>query len=45
MTMMFLFIIMGSTHGKAPVGFAALAIGPNWKEQTTLSSLTGKVWR
>ena len=23
MTMMFLFIIMGSTHGKAPVGFAA----------------------
>jgi aquaporin Z len=24
MTMMFLFIIMGSTHGKAPVGFAAL---------------------
>ena len=27
MTMMFLFIIMGSTHGKAPVGFAALAIG------------------
>ncbi|MBN9456444.1 MAG: aquaporin Z [Bosea sp.] len=27
MTMMFLFIIMGSTHGKAPVGFAPLAIG------------------
>ena len=25
--MMFLFIIMGSTHGKAPVGFAPLAIG------------------
>ena len=27
LTMMFLFIIMGSTHGKAPVGFAPLAIG------------------
>jgi aquaporin Z len=27
MTGMFLFIIMGSTHGKAPVGFAPLAIG------------------
>jgi aquaporin Z len=27
MTMMFLFIIMGSTHGKAPAGFAPLAIG------------------
>jgi aquaporin Z len=27
MTMFFLFIIMGSTHGKAPVGFAPLAIG------------------
>ncbi|MCU4181947.1 aquaporin Z [Bosea sp. BH3] len=27
MTMMFLFIIMGSTHGKAPSGFAPLAIG------------------
>ena len=27
MTMMFLFIIMGSTHGRAPVGFAPLAIG------------------
>jgi aquaporin Z len=27
MTMMFLFIIMGSTHGKAPGGFAPLAIG------------------
>ena len=27
MTMMFLFIIMGSTHGKAPVGFAPIAIG------------------
>ncbi len=27
MTMMFLFIIMGATHGKAPVGFAPLAIG------------------
>lgn len=27
MTMVFLFIIMGSTHGKAPVGFAPLAIG------------------
>jgi len=26
-TMMFLFIIMGATHGKAPVGFAPLAIG------------------
>ena len=25
--MMFLFIIMGSTHGKAPAGFAPLAIG------------------
>ena len=25
--MMFLFIIMGATHGKAPVGFAGLAIG------------------
>jgi aquaporin Z len=27
MTMMFLFVIMGSTHGKAPVGFAPIAIG------------------
>jgi glycerol uptake facilitator-like aquaporin len=27
MTMMFLFIIMGATHGKAPAGFALLAIG------------------
>jgi aquaporin Z len=27
MTAMFLFIIMGATHGKAPVGFAGLAIG------------------
>lgn len=27
MTMMFLFIIMGSTYGKAPAGFAPLAIG------------------
>jgi len=27
MTMMFLFIVMGSTHGKAPAGFAPLAIG------------------
>ena len=27
MTLMFLFIIMGSTHGKAPVGFAPIAIG------------------
>jgi aquaporin Z len=27
MTMMFLFIIMGATHGKAPSGFAPLAIG------------------
>ena len=27
MTIMFLFIIMGSTHGKAPAGFAPLAIG------------------
>jgi aquaporin Z len=27
MTMMFLFVIMGSTHGKAPAGFAPLAIG------------------
>src|SRR6266545_411879 len=27
MTMMFLFIIMGVTHGKAPAGFAPLAIG------------------
>jgi aquaporin Z len=27
LTMTFLFIIMGSTHGKAPVGFAPLAIG------------------
>ena len=26
-TMMFLFIIMGSTHGKAPTGFAPIAIG------------------
>src|SRR4051812_21839565 len=24
---MFLFVIMGSTHGKAPVGFAPIAIG------------------
>ena len=27
LTMMFLFIIMGSTHGKAPVGFAPISIG------------------
>src|SRR4051794_21371673 len=27
MTAMFLFIIMGATHGKAPVGFAPIAIG------------------
>jgi aquaporin Z len=27
LTAMFLFIIMGATHGKAPVGFAPLAIG------------------
>ena len=27
MTMVFLFIIMGSTHGKAPAGFAPIAIG------------------
>jgi len=27
MTMMFLFIIMGATHGRAPAGFAPLAIG------------------
>lgn len=27
MTAVFVFIIMGSTHGKAPVGFAPLAIG------------------
>jgi aquaporin Z len=27
MSMMFLFIIMGATHGKAPAGFAPLAIG------------------
>ena len=27
LTMMFLFIIMGATHGKAPIGFAGLAIG------------------
>ena len=27
MTMIFLFIIMGATHGKAPAGFAPLAIG------------------
>ena len=27
LTAMFLFIIMGSTHGKAPVGFAPIAIG------------------
>ena len=27
MTMMFLFIIMGSTHGKAPAGFAPVALG------------------
>jgi len=27
LTMMFLFIIMGATHGKAPVGFAPIAIG------------------
>lgn len=26
-TMMFLFIIMGATHGKAPTGFAPIAIG------------------
>ena len=27
LTMMFVFIIMGATHGKAPVGFAPIAIG------------------
>ncbi len=27
MTMMFLFIIMGATHGRAPAGFAPIAIG------------------
>lgn len=27
MTMVFLFVIMGATHGKAPAGFAPLAIG------------------
>ena len=27
MTAMFLFVIMGSTHGKAPAGFAPIAIG------------------
>ena len=27
LTMMFLFVIMGATHGKAPAGFAPLAIG------------------
>src|ERR1700759_5446185 len=27
LTLMFLFVIMGATHGKAPVGFAPLAIG------------------
>ena len=27
LTMMFVFVIMGATHGKAPVGFAPLAIG------------------
>jgi aquaporin Z len=27
LTMLFLFVIMGATHGKAPVGFAPLAIG------------------
>lgn len=27
MTLVFLFIIMGSTHGKAPAGFAPIAIG------------------
>ena len=27
MTAMFLFVIMGSTHGKAPAGFAPTAIG------------------
>jgi len=27
MTMMFLFVIMGSTHGSAPAGFAPIAIG------------------
>ncbi|WP_257168283.1 aquaporin Z [Bradyrhizobium sp. SRS-191] len=27
LTLMFLFVIMGSTHGKAPAGFAPIAIG------------------
>src|SRR5262245_54756815 len=27
LTMIFLFVIMGSTHGKAPAGFAPIAIG------------------
>jgi aquaporin Z len=27
LTLMFLFVIMGATHGRAPVGFAPLAIG------------------
>jgi aquaporin Z len=27
LTMMFLFVIMGATHGRAPAGFAPIAIG------------------
>lgn len=34
MTMMFLFVIMGSTHGRAPAGFAPLAIGLALVQQT-----------
>jgi aquaporin Z len=37
LTMMFLFIIMGATHGKAPAGFAPIAIGLG----LTLTNLVG----
>jgi len=37
LTMFFLFIIMGATHGKAPTGFAPLAIGLG----LTLTNLVG----
>ena len=37
LTMMFLFVIMGATHGKAPVGFAPIAIGL----ALTLANLVG----
>ena len=38
MTMMFLFIIMGATHGKGPAGFAPLARSSGHKAAHSCSS-------